>query len=652
MGRFRAASGDDEDGNGGFVDVVPTEYLAGDQQGHHTPSESNDSAWQDNSYVRSSPVSSIDGDGHLRSLSSLVPYTGDQIKNIEANDPYNAPNDPPRDTSHTGGGARRPHSDAYARGNRNEMTDLECSEFELWRWMNQSLGSERRVHGHVIGEGIGEPHSPSHPNYESQTPESQLFPAQVYGSPYQYHDGPDWEIGRPARRRNFLTIRNVALVAFAGIALSYLSTRAPPPPPHDTWGTYILSSSQLYFSGVKRASIDVAFTLNGLFTNIYRDAVDIKSSLAHVSVGQGKGETSRCALMVPSHNPISHPFAEDLLAEEIVGQTKALRTIFRALDGWEIAMPDGDNSASCGAVGKPLVTLFSGPEGVGKSETAKRISRMLFGHCRSKTLEGVLEIDGQTHSDDSFRDTVINHVRHQNGFGAVFTVRHIESMSPSTMAELVRLVKSPDPLLQDQSGRPLRWNNVLFLLTTDLGAGKLFKSVSANGGTERIPEDLNSAIRDELDDYFGSSIGLGNAINCVAVFLPMGPQEIERVLRNRVEQLGRQHQGSLWKRLEATDRALRYFSGRDHVDYLSMKKRGSDEIVLTFSKRGAHTLVDGALMQTLRSLRRRLPPRPDLVSVFDFDADSGEAVMVRCEQNDRDGSDRGKCEEAWKDNMR
>ena len=333
--------------------------------------------------------------------------------------------------------------------------------------------------------------------------------------------------------------------------------------------------------------------------------------------------------------------------------------------------------------GKPLTLLLSGPEGTGKRLAAGLVARLVFEECSTpetsaaddyfqRTMPGgVLHIDGRAYEDGdgqkpagyayhqrtrAFGDRIIGHIQRQRGAGAVIIISQVEDLAPSFVGELVRMIQSASSadLNNDVSnGRvaagegdkdAVRWNNVLFILTSYLGADKMFQLIHVYEGIELISDkDLTSAVRNDVDDHFGSSTGLGNAINTIATFMPLEVEQMEDVLDRKVRQLSRKHEGSLWKRLDVTERALSYFAGLDHIEYLSMKNRETGSAVFSFSKRGAHTLDDDVLLQSLRSARRHMPARPHEVAVFDYDLNIGVATVTWCvdnADNAEQGSDR------------
>lgn len=225
-------------------------------------------------------------------------------------------------------------------------------------------------------------------------------------------------------------------------------------------------------------------------------------------------------------------------------------------------------------------------------------------------------------------------------------ISQMEDMPPSMVGELVRMIKSSsssdDTNGNGSSGRmalgekDVHWNNVLFLLTSYLGADKIFQLIHAYEGIEYISDkDLTSAVRNDVDDHFGSSTGLGNAINAIAAFMPLELEQMEDVLDRKVRLLSQKHEGSLWKRLDVTARALSYFAGPDHIDYLSMKNREDGSTVFSFSKRGAHTLDDDVLLQSLRSARRHMSARSDAIAVFDYELNGRVATISWCTDDSR-----------------
>lgn len=556
------------------------------------------------------------------------------------------------------------------------------------------------------------------------------------GDPYAFHPhngnsytGNSHQPSLLQRLRRSRPIVRYSIIILLGILLSYLSRRAPPPPPpHYDWTPYIVHSTHSILGEVERVSHDAVYILGGFVRNVYQDAVELKDAMAFGGDGDGLGggRNGRCVLRIPTFpmdesadatiSPLDTiSFIEQRLGENIFGQERALRAISRALEAWE--GPSGDdngseseasvegectpsnnenddeNSKTCKAPisspnhrgdGKPLTLLLSGPEGTGKSETARLLARLVFPDClgsdndlagdsdpsaplrsihQAAMPRGVLFIDGQSYSDvdrqqpegyayhqrtRTFSDRIDSHIQKQRGAGAVIIISHIEDVSPSIAGELVRLIRSSSAKINsnESSGllvgeKGVQWNNVLFLFTSYLGADKLFQLIHTYEGIEYISDkDLTTTVRNEIDNHFGSSTGLGNAINTITTFMPLKAEQMEDILYRKVIELSQKHEGSLWKRLDVTERALSYFAGPDHNDYLSLKNRETGSTVFSFSKRGAHTLDDDVLLQTLRSVRRHISARPDEIAVFDYDLNDGVATIVWCTDDDSSLVDR------------
>ena len=528
-------------------------------------------------------------------------------------------------------------------------------------------GGDRRVYGHVLSSP---PQDQRHlyeaqlyghgHNVDEQVSEAQLchYDGHICMTDNEQHDD---DITPPAPRKSTSKRFLIKALFFilAGTALAYMRTRAPPPPPpyHD-WTNYLFSSTERVVGEVERISIDAGYILSGFVNNMYMDAVGLRDSILFPESGKRRGP--KCHLKVPTYDSdnsvaSSSSLIEDLLNGRIVGQERAVRVISRALDAWYAQQPASDECAvsdsddfSAPYDGKPLVLLFTGSEGVGKHETARSLARLLFRHCtesqgrmrRVPMPDAVLQVDGPLFDESSnhvelyslaqsLRDKVIEHVRRQQGAGAVIILRHFESLPAHLLSELFRSVKTLDA--EYERNDLLRWDNVVFILTSDLGVDKLFKAVGAYEGIEFVPEnDISLAVRNDIDDHFGEFAGMGNAISSIAIFMPLGMPQVESVLRSKIKQLSKQHEESVWKRLDVTERTLEHCGGPDHIEYLSLKKKNSESVILTFSKRGAHTVEDGICMQTLRSIRPRISPRPEFIAVFDWDHDSRQAAMKWC----------------------
>jgi hypothetical protein len=87
------------------------------------------------------------------------------------------------------------------------------------------------------------------------------------------------------------------------------------------------------------------------------------------------------------------------------------------------------------------------------------------------------------------------------------------------------------------------------------------------------------------------------------------------MLHSRVQSSNLKYQGILWKRLEVSLAAIRFFVGSDHVEYSDLfdvhgrhaeinenEKTGVAAASFAFSTRGAHALNRNALLEAIQSM--------------------------------------------------
>jgi len=385
---------------------------------------------------------------------------------------------------------------------------------------------------------------------------------------------------------------------------------------------------------------------------------------------------------------------EAWLNDEIVGQERAISTISTALEGWALDQQSSIHShESSNQVKvrrrKPIFFLFAGPSGTGKSHTAFMLSQWLFQNCsaaKSSVNRGVLLLYGEDFVDDDSintstldplldesskeqkrNDQILNQVqygvstprsrdklqrrivnflkRREKGRGALIIINGIEKMHSHVLSALSGLLddaRGGSPCLSYYDSRRRKrvgvssCEAVIIIFTTDIGNERIIRSVRDYGGRGNVPRIvLDTALRESLSRHWNGRLNIEKLFHILVPFLPLGHIELEEIVRRDCEKLSDQHTNKFWRRLEVTPTARQRLVGTDYVEYLDLRKKDLNTLLI-FSRHGARSLDSGGgPMQVLRSkLRRHLGThRPDQVAVFDFNINKNEAIIQWCKEN-------------------
>ena len=114
----------------------------------------------------------------------------------------------------------------------------------------------------------------------------------------------------------------------------------------------------------------------------------------------------------------------------------------------------------------------------------------------------------------------------------------------------------------------------------------------------------------------------------VVPVLPFQQDDLASILQDRVQDLSIEYQGIVWKRIEISLAAIRYFVGVDHIKYSNLSTVQHDEHHhCAYSTFGAHALDDNMLLQALYNLvaKPSVERHPDMTLRIGFDG-SGSSI--------------------------
>lgn len=152
-------------------------------------------------------------------------------------------------------------------------------------------------------------------------------------------------------------------------------------------------------------------TLSPKFLDIYNAKVQHESE---------PSSTSNVA-----NNIESSSISELFLLNNIVGQDRAMSVVSHAIDGWVDNM--GPNSSETDYI-KPMAMLFTGSDGVGKTETSFLLSKLFFSNCYNN-IDGGDGGDGGDTDDVKYESVLLLHGQDFNDVSTKTTQQHTDQDS-------------------------------------------------------------------------------------------------------------------------------------------------------------------------------------------------------------------------------
>ena len=190
---------------------------------------------------------------------------------------------------------------------------------------------------------------------------------------------------------------------------------------------------------------------------------------------------------------------EKALHERIVGQDEAIRSISRAVRRARAGLKDPK---------RPIGSfLFLGPTGVGKTELAKALAEFMFG-----TEDALLQLDMsefmERHTVSRLVGAPPGYVGYDDAGQLTETVRRrpftvvcfdeVEKAHPEAVNMLLQIME--DGHLSDAKGRKVDFRNAIILMTSNVGADVIGRSMALGFATKRDSAQTEREAYDDMKD--------------------------------------------------------------------------------------------------------------------------------------------------------
>jgi type VI secretion system protein VasG len=223
------------------------------------------------------------------------------------------------------------------------------------------------------------------------------------------------------------------------------------------------------------------------------------------------------------------------LESRVLGQAHAIEALARRM---RIASANLEDAC------KPKgVFLFTGPSGVGKTETALALADLLFGGERKLITMNMSEYQ-EAHSISGLKGSPPGYV----GFGEGGVLTEAVRRCPYSVLLLDEIDKAHEDVaelffqvfdkgfMEDAEGRAVDFRNTVIVMTCNLGSSTIMQACLNKAKTERpSPEELDKLVRPQLVRHFKPAF-LGRVE--VVPFYPIGDDVLAQIVALKLGRIG------------------------------------------------------------------------------------------------------------------
>ncbi|EGY77442.1 ATP-dependent chaperone ClpB [Peptoniphilus indolicus] len=241
----------------------------------------------------------------------------------------------------------------------------------------------------------------------------------------------------------------------------------------------------------------------------------------------------------------------DILHQRVVGQDEAIEAVSDAV----LRQRAGLKSEN-----RPIGSfIFLGPTGVGKTETAKALTEILFDDEKNMIRIDMSEYM-EKHSVSRLVGSPPGYVGYDEGGQLTEAVRRmpycvvlfdeIEKAHPDVFNILLQVLD--DGRLTDNQGRTVDFKNTVIIMTSNIGSSYLLDGINSDG-------EISQEARDAVDSQMRMSFRpeFLNRVDEIVLFKPLVKEQIYEIIKKTVEHI----ESKLADRnieIEVTDEAMRF----------------------------------------------------------------------------------------------
>jgi ATP-dependent Clp protease ATP-binding subunit ClpB len=214
---------------------------------------------------------------------------------------------------------------------------------------------------------------------------------------------------------------------------------------------------------------------------------------------------------------------DDIMHEHVIGQDEAVTAVVNAVIRARSGMKDPN---------RPIGSfIFMGPTGVGKTEVARTLARVLF-----DTEDNMVRIDMSEYMEKFSVSRLVGappgYVGYEEGGQLTEAVRRkpysvvlfdeIEKAHGDVFNILLQLLD--DGRLTDSQGHVVDFKNTVVIMTSNIGSNILMERLMGKGG---IDEQTRNLVMDELKNHFRPEFL--NRVDDIVLFKPLRKDELRKI---------------------------------------------------------------------------------------------------------------------------